>query len=86
MSKQSVTNNTQLSFEFQGLSMRRVVSDFEGGSITSDGGAVLLRQRIYGIALGYEDLNDHDELSADPGYPYKTTFDNAYLNLQKIRV
>lgn len=26
----------------------------------------LLRQRIYGLALGYEDLNDHDRLSADP--------------------
>jgi len=26
----------------------------------------LLRQRIYGIALGYEDLNDHDELLRDP--------------------
>jgi hypothetical protein len=26
----------------------------------------LLRQRVYGLALGYEDLNDHDELSKDP--------------------
>ena len=26
----------------------------------------LLAQRIYGIALGYEDLNDHDELRKDP--------------------
>ena len=26
----------------------------------------LLRQRVYGIALGYEDLNDHDLLRADP--------------------
>lgn len=26
----------------------------------------LLRQRIYGLALGYEDLNDHDELRHDP--------------------
>jgi hypothetical protein len=26
----------------------------------------LLRQRIYGIALGYEDLNDHDRLRVDP--------------------
>jgi len=102
MSKQSVSNNTQLSFEFQGLDKRRFVTDFEGGNITSDGGAVLLRevdqrlgicerladcfmdyrekhridhsivellrQRIFGIALGYEDLNDHDELRTDPGY------------------
>jgi len=102
MSKQSVSNNTQLSFEFKGLNKRRVVSDFDGGSITSDGGGLLLRevdqrlkiiervadcfsdyresyrtehsvaelirQRIYGIALGYEDLNDHDELRCDPGF------------------
>ena len=26
----------------------------------------LLGQRIYGLALGYEDLNDHDELRRDP--------------------
>lgn len=26
----------------------------------------LLRQRIYGMALGYEDLNDHDKLRLDP--------------------
>ncbi len=26
----------------------------------------LLRQRIYGLALGYEDLDDHDRLCVDP--------------------
>ena len=26
----------------------------------------LLRQRVYGVALGYEDLNDHDRLCLDP--------------------
>ena len=26
----------------------------------------LLAQRIVGLALGYEDLDDHDELSKDP--------------------
>ena len=26
----------------------------------------LVRQRVFGIALGYEDLNDHDELRRDP--------------------
>ena len=26
----------------------------------------LLRQRIFGLALGYEDLNDHDRLRHDP--------------------
>jgi hypothetical protein len=28
--------------------------------------ATLVRQRVFGIALGYEDLNDHDELRHDP--------------------
>ena len=28
--------------------------------------AVMLRQRIMGIALGYEDLNDHERLRLDP--------------------
>jgi len=28
--------------------------------------AELVAQRIYGLALGYEDLNDHDELRRDP--------------------
>ena len=87
-------------FTFQDLGTRSVVAQFDGGTITSDGGAVLLReleskrriigqfadcltdhrdpgaiefpvehllaQRIFGIALGYEDLNDHDLLRADP--------------------
>ena len=26
----------------------------------------LVGQRIYGLALGYEDVNDHEELRADP--------------------
>ena len=26
----------------------------------------LVAQRAYGLCLGYEDLNDHDELRADP--------------------
>src|SRR5260370_2243579 len=79
---------------------RQVVARFDGGTITSDGGALLLRetdrrlnllprlagcfldgrnpllvrhsvqqmvsQRIYGLALGYEDLNDHEQLRQDP--------------------
>ena len=28
--------------------------------------ATLVGQRIFGIALGYEDLNDHDQLRHDP--------------------
>ena len=91
-------NATQLAFE--GLGSRRVTASFDGGAITSNAGAVLLRQidsriglsrqlaacftdarnqeqiehsletlvaqRIHGIAPGYEDLNDHDELRHDP--------------------
>src|SRR3984885_15493488 len=30
------------------------------------GMAELLAQRIYGLALGYEDLNDHEEVRRDP--------------------
>lgn len=85
---------------FQELGARKVVADFSGGTLSSDGGVLLLRQvdhnlgltlelascfwdlrdgrfvdhsveqllsqRIYGLALGYEDLNDHDRLRLDP--------------------
>jgi hypothetical protein len=77
-----------------------VESGFTAGQVSSDGGALLLRevdrkirllerltgcfsdgrspllithqlvemlsQRIYGLALGYEDLNDHEQLRCDP--------------------
>jgi len=76
------------------------VARFDGGTITSDAGSLLLRQtekrlnllprlaacfldgrrperiehsigemlaqRIYGLALGYEDVNDHEQLRTDP--------------------
>lgn len=95
-----VTECTPDQMEFQGVGTRRVQGAFDGGYISSDGGAVLLRetdlrlqlterlaqcftdhrhpgfvehrvltlvrQRLYGLALGYEDLNDHDDLSRDP--------------------
>ncbi|HWU88612.1 MAG TPA: IS1380 family transposase [Kofleriaceae bacterium] len=87
-------------FEFAPVERRTVVAGFDGGAITSDAGALLLRatdraigligrfaecfidrrrpelvehlvttlvgQRVFGIALGYEDINDHDELRHDP--------------------
>jgi hypothetical protein len=87
-------------FPFQHLDRREVVADFQGGRITSDAGALLLReldsrlglldlfaacfsdhrdpdriehslgsllkQRVFGLCLGYEDLNDHDRLRYDP--------------------
>ncbi len=86
--------------DFPMLGTRQVLADFDGGDISSDGGALLLReaerltgiirqfaacftdhrdpdlvehsvehllaQRVYGLALGYEDLNDHDDLRRDP--------------------
>jgi hypothetical protein len=88
------------SFEFPLLGARQITARFDGGTITSDGGALLLRelesktglladlarcfddhrdpellehsvaelvkQRVYALVLGYEDLNDHDQLRADP--------------------
>lgn len=87
-------------FGFTPVESRSVVAAFDGGSITSDAGAVLLGatdrviglverfagcfgdvrspaliehevgtlvgQRVFGIAMGYEDLLDHDELRRDP--------------------
>ena len=87
-------------FEFAPVEGRHVVAAFDGGTITSDAGALLLggadrairlterfascftdvrvaelvehsvgtmvTQRVFGIALGYEDLIDHDELRHDP--------------------
>ena len=34
--------------------------------IASPGRFELVSQRVYGLALGYEDLNDHDQLRSDP--------------------
>lgn len=95
-----MTQCTQESLEFEAHSSRRVVASFDGGAVTSDAGALLLRstdrrigllsrlarcfadfrrqeriehsvtemvaQRVYALALGYGDLNDHDQLRDDP--------------------
>ena len=85
---------------FSRIGSKAVVADFGGGRLTTDAGALLLRevadrlglfealdaaipdprhpafilhdqkamlaQRVTAIALGYEDLNDHQTLRADP--------------------
>ena len=95
-----MTECSQSSFGFEALGSREIVARFDGGAISSDGGAFLLRQtdrrlnllprlaecfldgrnqeqvehsilemlsqRIYGLALGYEDVNDHEQLRRDP--------------------
>jgi len=94
-----MTNCTIEKIQFPSLKRRKIEAEFSGGSITSDGGGIFLReadrqlnllepisklfpdnrdqskidhtvlemirQRVYGIALGYEDLNDHDSLRHD---------------------
>jgi hypothetical protein len=95
-----MTECNQSSFGFEACGSREIVARFDGGTISSDGGAFLLRQtdkrlnllprlaqcfldgrnqgmvdhtilemlsqRVYGLALGYEDLNDHEQLRKDP--------------------
>ena len=41
-------------------------SDYRNPQAIEHPAADLLSQRVYGLCLGYEDLNDHDELRADP--------------------
>lgn len=97
------------------LTRQAVEVDFEGGTLTSDGGIVLLREvdqqldlvrrideaipdprdprftahaqselltsRIFGIAAGYEDGNDHDQLRHDPAFQVaagRTPAENDY--------
>src|ERR1700726_1350757 len=94
------TECTPTLFAFEAVERKAVVACFDGGTITSTGGALLLGQvdrglglvhrfaacftdrrdprfvehrvatlvgqRIFALALGYEDLNDHDELRKDP--------------------
>ncbi len=63
-----MNQNKQITFHFPSLKKRRVEAAFKGGDVSSDGGVFsLLRQRIYAMCLGYEDLNDHDSLRKDVG-------------------
>ena len=40
--------------------------DFRDGERTEHTVEELIKQRVFALALGYEDLNDHDQLRADP--------------------
>src|ERR1700728_4193458 len=95
-----MTECNQGRFAFTAHFSRRLEAGFTAGQVSSDGGALLLRevdrkinllgrltgsivdgrspllvkhqlsemlaQRIFGLALGYEDLNDHEQLRSDP--------------------
>ena len=97
------TQCTPEQIEFQGLGRRQVRAAFDAGNVSSDGGALLLRevdlrldicrrfaecftdyrhpafvehsvvslirQRVRGLCLRYEDLNDHDTLLLDRCWP-----------------
>jgi hypothetical protein len=41
-------------------------TDYRDAELVEHGVAELVGQRIYGLALGYEDLNDHEEMRRDP--------------------
>ena len=94
---------TRTTLTFQPLGNRDVCARFDGTTVTSDAGGLLLReveakchfldqfarcftdyrdpdkvehtlpellkQRVFGLCLGYEDLNDHDTLRHDPSSP-----------------
>jgi hypothetical protein len=46
-----MTECKQEVFEFQGLGRRKVTADFSGGRLSSDGGALLLRQVDEGLGV-----------------------------------
>ena len=46
--------------------LARCFTDFRDEELIEHSVEDLLRQRIFGLALGYEDLNDHDHLRYDP--------------------
>lgn len=46
--------------------LARCFTDHRDADLIEHSVEELLRQRIFGLALGYEDLNDHDQLRYDP--------------------
>jgi hypothetical protein len=49
-----------------GEKLAKCFTDFRDQRFVEHRLPVMLRQRILGIALGYEDINDHDKLRLDP--------------------
>jgi len=48
------------------LALARCFTDLRDPDRVTHSVLDLARQRVYGLALGYEDLNDHDDLMRDP--------------------
>jgi DDE family transposase len=46
----------------------QVIPDQRDPCYTAHSQLSLLRQRVYGLCLGYEDLNDHTDLRRDPAF------------------
>jgi len=61
-----VDGGTAGEVRFDGLFREALIARFDQPDASSDGGAVLLRQRIFAIACGYEDGNDASRLWRDP--------------------
>jgi hypothetical protein len=55
----------------------RVIADPRNPKLIHHPQLSLLRQRIYGLCLGYEDLNDHATLRTDPGIQTAVERDEA---------
>jgi len=67
----------------------------QGGDdrLTSDGGAVLLRERIYGLTLGYRTQDDLDRLALDPALrmatwdrPGQRVLEERLANMTALRI
>lgn len=55
----------------------KVIPDYRNPAMITHSLSSMLKQRIYGIALGYEDLNDHDTLRHDPAIQTAVESTNA---------
>jgi len=60
-----VTECISNSLGFSSVDRREVLGDFLGGLMTIHKQRTMLAQRIFSIALGYEDLNDQQSMRTD---------------------